>query len=115
MEERKHSGLGIASFIMSILSIICIFTLLVVAGTIEVSTPGGMDENSVEAVIIGACYFLFVGFSIIGIGLGIAGLFSKERKKLFAILGLIFSSAILFISITVMVIGLQMVSGNYNY
>ncbi|MDR1007057.1 MAG: hypothetical protein LBL65_00635 [Campylobacteraceae bacterium] len=115
MEEQKHSGLGIASFILSIISVICIFILLFVAGAIDVSTPGGMDENSVTAVVIGALYFLFTGFSVVGIGLGIAGLFSKDRKKIFAVLGLIFSATMLFISIAVMVVGLSMLDSAALY
>jgi hypothetical protein len=113
--EQQHSKLGIASFILSIISIICIFILLIVAGTIEVSTPGGMDENSAAAAAIGMFYFLFTGFSIVGIGLGIAGLFAKDKKKIFAILGLIFSAAVLLIAISVMVVGLSMVNSSTYY
>ncbi|MDR0666508.1 MAG: hypothetical protein LBF71_03760 [Campylobacteraceae bacterium] len=116
MEVQKHSGLGVASFALSIISVVCIFVLFIVAGAIEVSTPGGMDENSAAAVIIGVLYFLFAGFSLVGVGLGIAGLFAKERKKIFAVLGLIFSAAIFIIAVAVMVIGLSMVdSAGYYY
>jgi hypothetical protein len=104
-EEQKHSKLGVASFVLSIISIICTFALIIAAITTDVS--GGLDENSARFMVIGTLYFLFVGFSIVGIGLGIAGLFAKNMKKVFAILGLVFSTAILVIAIGIMAIGLS--------
>ncbi|QYJ87901.1 hypothetical protein K0I73_01365 [Shewanella mesophila] len=89
--EMKHSGLGIASFVLSIVSMMLIFGLLIVAGVIEATTPGGMNEESVEAVVVGILLFAFIGTALVATGLGIAGLFQKQRKKIFAILGTIFS------------------------
>ncbi|MGU5664526.1 hypothetical protein [Aeromonas sanarellii] len=52
MEEKKHSGLGIASFITSIVSGLLIFLLIGVAGVMEASTPGGIDEESAGAGVM---------------------------------------------------------------
>ena len=82
MEEQKHSGLGIASFITSIGSGILISLLMVVAGVIETSTPGGMDEESAGAIMVGLFLFASLGSTLVALGLGVAGLFQKERKKI---------------------------------
>lgn len=108
MESQKHSGLGITSFITSIVSAIIILITIVVAGVIAATTPGGMDEKSATTIIVGLFIIVFLFVTIIALGLGIGGLFKKERKKLFSILGIIFSSVTLICTILVMIIGLAM-------
>jgi len=100
--ESKHSGLGIASFIISIIGGIGSIVVLVVAGYYETVTPGGM----LVAMIVGV--FLFAIFLLlVGTGLGIAGLFQKDNKRIFAILGTILNSAFLILVIAVVVLGLE--------
>lgn len=106
MEEKKYSGLGIASFITSIVSGILIFLLFVIAGIMEASTPGGMDEESVGAVMVGLFLFVFLGATMIALGLGIAGFFQKERKQIFSILGTVFSVVSLVVTIFIMILGM---------
>ncbi|WP_133406542.1 hypothetical protein [Parashewanella tropica] len=106
MEELKNSGIGIASFIISIASGIFIFLLIAIAGYLEASTPGGVNEESSEAIIVGLFLFAFLGTALVALGLGIAGLFQKERKKIFAILGTVFSTVTLAITFLIMMIGL---------
>jgi len=108
MEEKKHSGFGIASFITSIVSGLLIFLLIVVAGVMETSTPGGIDEESAGAVMVGLFLFAFLGAALVALGLGIAGLLQKERKKIFAILGTVFSAVSLVVTIFIMIIGSAM-------
>ncbi|MBN1298040.1 hypothetical protein JXA80_14775 [bacterium] len=88
----KHSGLGITSLILSAIIAGGLFILIIVAGILETSTPGGIDEDSVSAMIIGLFVIMGGGMELIALILGLIGLFQKERKKLFAILGTIFSS-----------------------
>jgi mannose/fructose/N-acetylgalactosamine-specific phosphotransferase system component IID len=104
----KHSGLGIASFIISLAMGICVFFLLVIAGIMEVSTPGGMDEESPAAVIIGLFIIAALIVTLIGIGFGIAGLIQKNRNKNFSILGVIFNTLITLGVIVIMTIGIFM-------
>ena len=106
--KRKHSGLGIAAFITSITSGLLMFMLIVVAGVIEVTTSGGMDERSASAVIIGLLLFLFLFITLVALGLGISGLVQKDRKKIFAILGTIFSSMTMLGTLALLMIGLAM-------
>lgn len=108
MEDRKHSGLGIASFVTGIISGICLFLLIVIAGVMEASTPGGIDEDSAGAVMVGLFLFAFMGAALVALGLGIGGLLQKERKKIFAILGTIVSAVPLVGTIFIMMLGLAM-------
>lgn len=108
MDEHQHSGLGIASFITSVVSGLFIFLLFVVAGVMEASRPGGLDENSAGAVTIGLFLFFFLGTALIALGLGIGGLFQKERRSLFCVLGIVFSAVSIVGTLSAMLLGLAM-------
>ena len=106
MEEQKHSRLGIASFITSIVSGILFFLVIVIAAVMETSTPGGMDEESAGAIMVGLFLFAFLGAALVALGLGIGGLIEKERKKIFAILGTVFAALTIVGTIFIMMLGL---------
>lgn len=103
--DMKHSGLGIASFTISIISAVLIFILLVVAGVIEASNPGGIQEESMEAVTIGLGIILMLFANLVAIGLGIGGLCQSERRKIFAILGTTFSTLTTLLAVLLIIIG----------
>ena len=89
--ELRHSGFGIVSFILSMGSGLLSVAMVVVAGVMEASTPGGMSEDDPMVVLVGLG-ILAGGFAmLISTIFGIAGLFQHNRKKVFAILGLVFS------------------------
>ena len=50
--------------------------------------------------------FLFA--ALVSLGLGIGGLLQKERKKVFAILGTVFSAAIILCTVALIALGLAM-------
>ena len=106
--ERKSSGLGISSFVLAILSGISAMVLIGVAGYIEASTPGGMDEESPAAILVGLCLFAIVGMCLLGFCLGIAALFQSNRSKVFAILGLLFSLVVILGIVGLAVLGMSM-------
>jgi hypothetical protein len=106
MEAQKHSGLGIASFIISIVAGISMFLIFVAAGVMEVSSPNGIDEKSAGAIVLGLFIIVAIGASLIALGIGIAGLLQKERKKIFAVLGTVFSTATLVCTIALLALGL---------
>ena len=108
MDEQKHAGLGIASFIISMVAGLLVFIVIVIAGVMEASTPGGIDETSAGAVMVGLFLFLFIGMALVALGLGIAGLLQKQRKKIFAVLGTVFSSVTLVGTAFIMLLGLAM-------
>ncbi|MEO0794829.1 MAG: hypothetical protein AAFX93_06695 [Verrucomicrobiota bacterium] len=106
--ELKHSGPGIASFITSILGAVLIFATFIAAGAIETTTPGGVDEESPIAIVIGFAIIGLVLAQIIAFVLGIVGLFQQERKKLFPILGTVFSGLFILGTVALVAFGMML-------
>ena len=106
MEQQKHSGIGIASFILSLLGPAFFLLLVIVASALEASTPGGMDENSAAAGILGISLIAVVIISIVSFFLGIGGLLQADRKKVFSVLGLVFSAGGFFLEILLLLLGM---------
>ena len=104
--KQKNSGFGMASFIMSITIGILLFVLLAIAGILSAGTPGGMDKQSVQAVAIGLSIMALLFFTIVSTVFGVVGLFQKDRKKLFAVLGTIFSLIILLVGVGIIILGI---------
>ena len=94
-QVTKHSGLGIASFVLAMMIGLFEFVLIVFAGIMETMTPGGMDEESLAGL----------AGNLAGVGLGIAGLVQRQRKKVFSTLGLIFNGGIIFGIIFLLILG----------
>jgi len=89
--ERKHSGVGIASFVLSVLSGVSLFALFGVAGYMELQSPGGMSEDDPTTMLLGVALIGAGMTQFLAFILGAVGLFQANRKKIFAILGTIFS------------------------
>ncbi len=94
-EKRTHSTLGIASFCISIgipLINILFFVIANISGEFSFRPT---KEIPTWVSIFQIFWIIFVCLSpfawLVGVGLGIGGLFQKNRKKLFPILGLIIS------------------------
>ncbi|WP_432662978.1 hypothetical protein R9X47_20615 [Wukongibacter baidiensis] len=104
-EVLKHSRVGISSFVISIISGIMMWGSGIIGGYLEITTPGGLHEESMEAFIIGLVFLLGLFLSLIGTGLGIFGTIQKNRKKLFAVLGLIFNAVLILFGIVLMIFG----------
>ncbi len=103
--ETKHSGMGIAAFVISLLAGAFMLGLVVVAGAIEMSTPGGMDERSLTALGLGLLILLTMVADVVAAALGIAALAQRDRKKVFGILGLVFAVATLIGVVVLMIVG----------
>ena len=103
MEDKPHSGLGIVSFIIGVVSAVLIILVFAVAVVLHVITPGGTNENSTEAAVLGYSIFATLGMTFLGLGFGIGSLLQKTHRKTFGILGVIFSgsSAVL---LTIMIV-----------
>jgi ABC-type antimicrobial peptide transport system permease subunit len=72
--EKKHSGMGIASFIISL---VMLFIQILIYNFF--TTHGHSDS-------LGALILCFIA-NLVGVGLGIAGLAQKGRKRIFSVLG----------------------------
>lgn len=101
-----HSWLGITSFVLSILTGMVLLILVVVLGFLEASTPGGIDEESPTAVVLGLLLILALFAELVGLGFGIAGLFQRRKKRIFAIFGIVFSVLVFLVVLALIVFGL---------
>jgi hypothetical protein len=105
-QPLKHSRLGIASFCLALVGGVIEFALLVVVAILDASDQGGMDEDSPQAILLGAGLIGGGILCLLGLALGIAGLCEGRRKKVFAVLGVVMNVlAILGVGV-VMLIGL---------
>ena len=89
--ELKHSGLGIASFIICLLSGISLLVLFGIAGYMGSQSPAGVDEDDPATVFLGLALIAAGLGQLMSLVLGIVAMFQPNRKKIFAILGTIFS------------------------
>ncbi|MBT8143567.1 MAG: hypothetical protein KJO55_02640 [Gammaproteobacteria bacterium] len=105
--SHPQSGLGTASLIISLLMFVVIFLVFGYAGYLETTTPGGMQEDSPVAALVGVAFLGCMMMFLIGLILGIIGLFQRERRKLTAILGVIFNGLFTLVAIGVILLGLS--------
>ena len=85
--ERKHRGLGIASFVIALSFLVLIVVLFAVAGAVKLS---GAESPAIDAAV-GLIMILFWVCQLVALGLGTAGLFDKSSKKAFPVLGVLIS------------------------
>jgi hypothetical protein len=102
---KSHSGFGVAALIISTITFFLMLILFFVAGVIETTSPGGVDPESVTALLIGLFLFAFLLADILAIIFGVIGLTQKHVKKTYSILGIIFASGTILITLIVMFIG----------
>jgi hypothetical protein len=106
METRLDSGIGIASFIISLLSGFGMLFVILVTGAMVASSPHALDEESIEAAVVGIFTLTFLFLSLIGLGLGLGGLCERRTRKTFAILGAIFSACTILGTLLLMLVGI---------
>jgi len=109
--KLKHSGMGVASFATSVVAglLIIVCYIAIVAKTL--ATGGTLDKHSSFAIISGMIIIGLLLCDLIALGLGIAGIFEKNRKKVFAILGTIISAMMILMVISLTIIGLMRGAG----
>jgi len=69
----------------------------------DASTTDGLDDNAV--VVVGGCGVALMALGIVALSLGIVGLFQKDRKKMFPILGTVLSSVMLLVWVAILITG----------
>ena len=92
--KKKHSEFGIASLIINVVYVIFI-VLIIINQYLQYLYTGHFRD-----------YFLLIYLlvSLLAFGLGIGGLMQKDRKKLFAILGIIFSFLTILFDVAVIIL-----------
>ena len=78
----RHSGAGIASFVLTSASAL-VFVMVVVAAVLWNLDTGFGAGRALVFVLVGVTAVDFTG-----LGLSLAGLFTPDRKRVFAFLGL---------------------------
>ncbi|MFO0970320.1 MAG: hypothetical protein U0793_32630 [Gemmataceae bacterium] len=100
-----HSGLGVASFIIVMCGFV-ICTLMIVLGAVIAANSRGWGPNPAEVFLIGGGMILGGILDLTALGLGIGGMCQPQRKKVFAILGTVFSALILIGALTLFLMAL---------
>ena len=123
---KKQSGLGIASFILSLVSLLLLilsivfavsFTSDIIASDLILTDPNdtaaiqnyinNFDEEMLVPIMLAGLFILgSIGIAFIGLILGIIAVFNKQRKKVFAIIGIVLNGILVFGAIFLFVIGL---------
>lgn len=103
--ELKHSGMGIASFVISVAVIVLMGAVFLAAGLMY---DERVEEATPAQMMIGLLTIFLVLVDVVAVGLGIAALTARNRKKVFGVLGLCFSSLTILMTIGIIVIGLRM-------
>jgi hypothetical protein len=89
-EMRKHSRLGIASFIISMVVVLIIFGDIALA----LGLSGGISVPQSYAGVDTALTCASALLAAVGLVLGIVAVTRKNTKKVFGILGLVFNALI---------------------
>jgi hypothetical protein len=105
---RKSSKLGVTSFLMALgfpLFLLMLFAIsLVMEGRMDHEKASKFDWFTICCLIIGGPIVHFVGLV-----LGIAGAFQKERKRLFAVLEIVVNGLLVISAIIICILALSLV------
>ncbi len=118
--ENRHSRMGIASFVISILVVVAILAL-VVGGPLLISSSEGFDPQSFDPAdpqsvdlsdpaiialqVVGLGFIVGVLLSFVGLGLGLAGVIQRRRKRLFAVIGAVLNGLVVLGVLSLVVLG----------
>ena len=104
-EPTLHSGLGIASFVASLLGGFAGVAVIVASVLMISEDVGALPENDPGLILVGLGAIGCGGLILISIILGLAAMFQANCRKLFAILGLIFSGMVCLAFVGLLILG----------
>ena len=93
-QQRRQSGLGIASLVIAIVSFVNSVLLLIVAYAVATSSDVDGNEQSPINYVLGGWIFGTGVLSLIGIVFGIGGVLQKDRRRKLAVAGLVLNVAL---------------------
>lgn len=100
-QDLKHSGPGIASFVISLVALVGYIITFVITGVMEASILnefGELTNDSSQALMfLGVAVLILVVLNIIGVVLGIIGISLRDRRKVFGIIGTIINGVIILV------------------
>lgn len=97
----RHRGMGIASFVIGIFSVVLVFGLLAVAGVLAQTGKATPETN----IVLGLGIITAGIIDLVGIGLGFAGAIDRSSKKAFPALGLVLNVGIVALFSALVAIG----------
>ena len=102
----KHSGLGTASFCIGLVSVLLMLSAFVMIILMVFQGGGQVDPRSpkVMSMGLGICSGGFI--ALVGLAFGIAGFFARDRKRGFAIAGLVINGGLLLGVVGLAIIGM---------
>lgn len=103
--NRSHSGLGIASFIMGVVTLLAFIAVVVIATGMAMAAGGHLDPKSVQAVMLGLSIVLDGLLSMIGLGLGIACAAQHRHRRILGIIGLCMNALVIVLVLVCFIIG----------
>ena len=101
-QEKKHSGVGIVSFVISILNGLLLLVLVILSATM---VSKGVTENDSEMQILGLVLIGSIGISFVGAVLGFINFFQSTRKKVFGVIGFVVNAIAFAGVLLLMIIG----------
>jgi hypothetical protein len=101
-EIARHKGLGIASFILAIVTLSGIFMAIVLAGLMSVN---GSATPTLK-MIVGFAMLFFLLLDVVGIAVGIAGVVDRTSKKTFPVMGIALCTGTLVLRAVIVAVGL---------
>ena len=104
-DKSRHSGLGIASFILSIVAFFTQIFVYTVYTIKQFSDPQWLEQESIGSTLIGFLMIVSIFIVLVGFGLGIAGIIQKEKRKVFSVLGVVLNL------LMIMFLGFAMIPG----
>ena len=102
LTQPKHSGVGIGSFVISILNGVLMLILIILA---TVMVEDGVSEDDAEMQVVGIFFLGSMLLAVIGGVLGIITCFQKDKKKALGIIGLVLNVLTIFGVVILMAIG----------
>lgn len=97
--DLQHSGPGIASFIISLVTILgyaAIFIFIIMKSASMVNENSNILVESSQAImLIGLTVIILSALNVIGVVVGIIGLSLRKRRKVFGIIGTVINAVII--------------------
>jgi hypothetical protein len=104
--QKNHSGLGIASLVIGVFSILVAVGAIGLATFITATNPIAVQNEDPVLAVIGLGIIGAIGLSLMGMGLGIGSLFVGTRSKILGILGIVANFLVLFGLCGIMIVGI---------
>jgi hypothetical protein len=107
-----HSGLGIASFVIGLVVVVIVLLMVLLIGVLAANRANRNTADTMAAMTgLSICGGALA--SLVGLGLGMAGVIQEDRNRTFAVIGLILNGLII-LGTAVLFLSVMAVSGGFR-